>query len=53
LRVKRIYQKDGQIKRDEMGGACGTYWDRRKARTIFRKDLMERNRLADPGEFGG
>jgi hypothetical protein len=47
-----MYLKDGQIKRDEMGGVCGMYGDRRKAHTIFRKDLRERDGFADPGEFG-
>jgi hypothetical protein len=47
-----MYQEDKQVERNEMGGACGTYGDRRKAHTISRKDLRERDRLADPGEFG-
>jgi len=36
-----------------MGEACGKFGGRRKSPTIFRKDLRERDRLADPGEFGG
>jgi hypothetical protein len=47
-----MYHEDERVKRDEMGGACGTYGDRRKAHTIFRKDQRARDRSADPGEFG-
>jgi len=48
-----MYHKEEQVKRDGMGEACGTYGDRRKVHTIFRKDLRERDRSAESGEFGG
>jgi hypothetical protein len=41
-----------QMKGNEMGGACGTYGERRRAYRIWWGDLMERDNLEDLGLEG-
>jgi len=45
------YYSDDQIK-NEIGGACSTYMDRRGAYSVLVGKLKERDHLEDPGIDG-